>query len=365
MKNRGNLKAWALAAALAAGALGAPAAGAEPLRACADPDNLPFTKAEGPERGMYIEVLELVARRLDMPVEYTWWYTTNQRRMLRNTVGAHSCDVIVALPSDYKLRAVLKTKPFLDVGYALVSAPGLTFKSLDDLKNKRIGVQFGSTPQIVLAGMNGFQTTTFKESDEMFAALAKGEIDVGFLWGPTAGYENARKHAGRWAVAPVAGHDFAGSVSLAVVREKEDLARKVDAALAELKPQIDKLADKYAFPRAKPVDLSLAAVPQRSAMVRVPVQWTTRVQAATGADPKAGRVKFNDACSHCHGTDGASPVRERDLRRLRLRYDDKWQEVATTTIKNGRADKGMPVWKDILKDQEFNDVIAFLTTLQK
>lgn len=367
MKNRGNLKAWALAAALAAGALAAPAAGAEPLRACADPDNLPFTKAEGAERGMYIEVVELVAKKLEMPVEYTWWYTNNQRRMLRNTVGTHSCDVIVALPSDYKLRAVIKTKPFLDVGYALVAAPGFAFKSLDDLKSKRIGVQFSSTPQIVLAGMDGFQTTTYKESDELFAALAKGEVDVGFLWGPSAGYENARKHAGRWAVTPVAGHDLAGSVSLAVVREKEELAKKVDAALQELKPQIEKLADKYAFPRARPIDLSTAGVPVRtaSAAVRVPAQWTTRVQAATGADPKAGRIKFNDACSHCHGADGASPVRERDLRRLRLRYDDKWQEVATTTIKNGRPDKGMPTWKDILKEQEFNDVVAFLTTLQK
>ena len=51
MKHRGNFKAFAFAAALAAGALVAPAAGAEPLRVCADPDNLPFTKAEGPERG--------------------------------------------------------------------------------------------------------------------------------------------------------------------------------------------------------------------------------------------------------------------------------------------------------------------------
>jgi polar amino acid transport system substrate-binding protein len=365
MKNRGIHRAFALAAALAAGALWAPAAGAEPLRVCADPDNLPFSKAEGPEKGLYVEVIELVARKLDRPVEYVWWYTHNQRRMLRNTINKNTCDVVAALPSDYRARTVLKSKPFLEVGYALVAAPGFAFKGLDDLKGKRIGVQFGSTPQVVLATMGGFQTTTYREGDELFAALAKGEIDVAFLWGPSAGYDNARRHAGRWAVTPVAGHDLSGSVSIAIAREQEELAKQIDAVLPGLKSQIEKLADKYAFPRAKPVDLSYAAAPERTSAVRVPAQWTTRVQATAGADPKAGRVKFNDACSHCHGADGFSPVRERDLRRLKSRYDDKWEEVARTTIANGRVDKGMPTWKDILKDQEMKEVMAFLNTIQK
>lgn len=374
MKNRGILKAWALAAALAAGGLGAPAAGAqspapagrEPLRVCADPDNLPFTKAEGPEKGLYIEVIELVARKLDMPVEYVWWYTHNQRRMLRNTISKHTCDVVAALPSDYRARTIVKSKPFLEVGYALVAAPGFAFKGLEDLKGKRLGVQFGSTPQVVLATMGGFQTTTYRDADEIFAALAAKEIDAAFLWGPSAGYDNARKQAGRWAVTPVAGHDLAGSVSIAIAREREDLAAKIDAALTDLRPQIDKLAEKYAFPRARPVDLSFAAASERTSAVRVPAQWTTRVQATTGsADPKAGRVKFNDACSHCHGADGFSPVRERDLRRLKSRYDDKWLDVATTTIRDGRVDKGMPTWKDILKDQEMKEVLAFLGTIQR
>ncbi len=61
----------------------------------------------------------------------------------------------------------------------------------------------------------------------------------------------------------------------------------------------------------------------------------------------AGRMRFNDQCSHCHGSDGASPVRERDVRRLSMRYDaDKWRDVAAKTIKEGRNDLGMPAWKD-------------------
>jgi len=74
---------------------------------------------------------------------------------------------------------------------------------------------------------------------------------------------------------------------------------------------------------------------------------------------------FNDKCSHCHGTDGYSPVRERDVRYLKTRYSEKWIATATTTVKNGRSDAGMPAWKDVLKDPELEQILGFLGTIQK
>jgi ABC-type amino acid transport substrate-binding protein len=364
MKIRRSLKAWSFAAAFAAGSLAGPAALAEPLRVCADPDNLPFSKSEGPERGLYIELAELVGQKLGQPVEYTWYYTNMQRRALRNTVGAHVCDVVMALPTDYKARGLQKTQPYLKVGYALVAAPTFTFKGLDDLRSRRIGVQFGTTPHIVLNTLEGFRSTTYRSPDEVFDALAKGEIDAGFLWGPVAGYENKKRQGNRWRITPVAGHDLAGEVAAAVRRDKEGLAPAIDKALAELRPQIEQLADKYGFPREKPVDLAFAGA------VSVPSAMLVRVADAPDAAPdpeaaKRGRIRFNDTCSHCHGTDGASPIRERDLRRLKSRYEDKWFEVAQTTVRNGRPDKGMPTWGGVLKDAEIEQVLAFLRTVQR
>jgi ABC-type amino acid transport substrate-binding protein len=210
MKHRGNIKAFAFAAALAAGAFMAPAAGAEPLRVCADPDNLPFTKAEGPERGMYIELAELVAKQLNQPIEYTWWDTHFQRRALRNTILQGGCDAVFALPADadYKVRGLQRSQPFMNVSYAVVAAPGYTFKSLDDLKSQRLGVQFSSTPHILLSQLEGFRSTTYRSAEELLAALAKGDVDAAFMWGPVAGYENKKRWASRWRVTPVAGHDL-------------------------------------------------------------------------------------------------------------------------------------------------------------
>lgn len=410
----------ALALALGASAF---AYAAEPLRVCADPDNLPFSKSEGPDRGLYVDLAELVAKKLNAtPVQYTWYLTYFQRRALRNTAG--ECDAVFALPAsaDYRARGLQKTAAFLDLGYALVSAPGFQFGSLDDLKGKRLGVQFQTNPHILLSQRNDLPFTTYKTSDEVFAALAKGEIEAGFLWGPAAGYDNQRLHGGKYKVTSLTGPDLTGQVAVAVRREKTDLIKEIDSALVALKPEIAALAVKYNFPSGKPVNLTLvssagglSAAPLfaqakghgQGGTTSVPAHWMVHAQAkpadaqspakpaakpatktaaaaksekeatggvtrivpdaAVGLSPTAllGRVRFNDQCSHCHGSDGASPVRERDVRRLKMRYDAKWKDTAVTTIKAGRADAGMPPWKDILKDAEIEQLLAFIETLQK
>ena len=402
MTIRGKLKALAFAAVLAAGALVAPAASAEPLRVCADPDNLPFSKSEGPERGMYVELAELVGKQLNQPVEYTWYSTQMQRRALRNTILQDACDAVFALPAnaEYKVRGLQRSQPFLQVGYAVVAAPSFMFKSLDDLKSQRIAVQYGSTPHILVNQLEGFKSTTYRSAEEALDALAKGDVDAAFLWGPVAGYENMKRWASRWRVTPVAGHDLSGQVAVAVRRGKDDLAQAIDRALLELKPQIGALADKYGFPRETPINLALAQGPAKLratalAQVRVPASLVVAVNDTVPAKPartragaaknpaapevaaaapaapvlseaaQAGRVQFNDRCSHCHGSDGYSPVRERDVRYLKMRYSDKWQETATVTIKNGRPDAGMPTWKDILKESDLQQIISFLVTVQK
>ncbi len=411
------------AAAVLAMTLNSAAFAAEPLRVCADPDNLPFSRSEGSERGLYIDLAELVAKKINaQPVQYTWWLTYYQRRALRNTAG--DCDAVFALPTDadYRARGLQKTAAFLDLGFALVTAPGFQFTGLDDLKGKRLGVQFQSNPQILLSQRSDMAYTTFKQSEEVFSALAKGEIDAGFLWGPVAGYENQRQHAGRWKVTPLSGTDLSGQVSVAVSRDKAELLKEIDAALVALKPEIAALATKYGFPQGNPVKLMIASARLSAnqvgvAAVQVPANMVVATQAtpadaaskpakpapkpktpsganaakagvnAQGAAKAAaggaamqvaaeqspvlspgaqlGRVRFNDQCSHCHGSDGASPIRERDIRRLKMRYDAKWRDVAVTTIKNGRNDLGMPPWKEILKEPDIEQLLSFIETVQK
>ena len=364
-------------AALAVSALAAPMVSADTLRVCSDPDNLPFSKSEGPDKGLYIELAEKVGQRLGSPVEYVWWLSFNQRRALRNTM--EGCDAYFALPADaeYRVRGLDKSTAFLNLSYALVAPKGQSFSGLTDLKGKRVGVLFGSPPQILLASSgDGYSSTTYRSHEQVFAALEKGEIDLALMWGPVAGFENKTQHQSRWQVLPISGESLGGQVAIAVSKEKPQLKDQINKALEELKPEIQQLTLKYGFPTQAPLLLNsakskptyLANAPAAKAakpgFTKVankpaPTEWVV-ADATAPYDLAEVRSNFNNKCSHCHAPNGASPVQERDLRKLKVRYGDDWKKVTYDTITKGRIEYGMPVWGGILPEHEIQDILRFL-----
>ncbi len=224
------------------------------LRVCADPDNLPFS-SEGPgARGLYVDVAELVAARLGMRTEYTWWRTYFGMRSVRSTLLADRCDVFFGLPhgSGFMGRSLTLTRPFLDVGYALIAEDR---SGATALKGRRVAVVFGTTPQLTLAAREGVRTVTFRLPEEALDALARGEVDAAVVWGPTAGYYNMTRLGGRYAVVPVAGEGLQWKVA-AVKKGNETLKEGLERALAQLEPEIRRLADgpraERVQPRAQP-----------------------------------------------------------------------------------------------------------------
>ena len=354
----------------------------EPLRVCSDPDNLPFSKSEGPDKGLYIDLAEMVGKRLGTTVEYVWWLSFNQRRALRNTM--EGCDAYFALPADaaYRVKGVDKSNAFLDLSYAIVAPLGKTFTGLADLKGKRVGVMFGSPPQILLATREGYTWNTFRTHEQMFEALEKGEVDLALMWGPSAGFDNLKLFNSRWQVLPVRGDSLTGQVAVAVSKSKPGLKDQINQALQDLQPEIGKLVVKYGFPTQAPIDLVLTTktplnssstvttqkLPAKSGFVRVGMKEAQKPEwlvATASLSPDEAKSVFNNKCSHCHGANGASPVQERDLRKLNLRYKDEWKDVAFTTITKGRPDYGMPAWNGIIPDEEIKSLIDFLATVQK
>ena len=364
-------KKGSLALALIAAMIGS--AQADTLRVCADPDNLPFSKMEGPDKGLYVELAEKVAARMGSQVEYVWWLTYNQRKALRNTIMQDGCDAYFALPADtdYRVRGVNKTQSFLKLSYALVAPKGTQITGLNDLKNKRVGVVYGTPTHILLASREGFQYSSFRQHEEVFAALNKGEVDVALVWGPLAGYENIQTQQGRWQITSVGGDGLEGQVAVGVPKAKAELQGRIDKALSELQPEIAALAVKYGFPSDKPLALTVAGGHKQHLASAKPASGFLKVSrdavvvAQAEPDLAYGKTTFNNTCSHCHGSNGASPISERDLRRLKSRYKDNWQQTALTTIQNGRSDLGMPAWKEAFKEDEIKSIIAFLATVQR
>ena len=352
-------------------ALATGATAADVLRVCADPDNLPFSSATSAERGLYVDLAELVAAKLGLTTEYTWWATYYGRRAVRNTLLAERCEAYFGLPNDasYMGRSLALTRPFLDVGYAIIAPATLAFQRLDDLKDKRVAVQFGSPPQIVMATRDGFQVTTFKLAEEALDALRKGEVDAAFVWGPVAGHYNKRTLGGGYRLVPVAGEGMQWQVSVGVKNGHDALRAALDGALAQLGPEIRALADRYGFPSGPPMSLAAqgavtsagAPTPQAGPAAGVPAG--DPAQARVDLIPR-GRSVFNQHCAHCHSPNAQSPEPSRDLRRLKRRYGDAMTEVFYKTVTDGRPDKGMPPWKEVLRPGDIKSVATFLESVQ-
>jgi polar amino acid transport system substrate-binding protein len=80
---------------------------------------------------------------------------------------------------------------------------------------------------------------------------------------------------------------------------------------------------------------------------------------------KEGRSLFNQTCAHCHGPDASTGQSERNLRRLRERYGDDMPNVFRSTVMNGRPDKGMPVWGEVLDEKTIDRIYDYLVTVQE
>src|SRR5258708_7179277 len=156
------------------------------------------------------------------------------------------------------------TRPFLDVGYAIMAPRSLAFARLDDLKPHRLAVEFRTPAQSLMATKEGFSVSTFRSAEEAVEALGRHEVDAAFVWGPIAGYLTVTKFAGPYRIVPVAGQGM---------------------------------------------------------------QWRIRIG-------------------------------------VRIRYGERMTAVFYERVSEGRPAKGMPPWKEILKQEDISRVLSFLESVQ-
>jgi mxaJ protein len=240
---------------------------AQVLRACADPNDLPFSNDR--EQGFENRIVRLIAADLGMEVEYAWW--AQRRGFIRNTLNADRCDVVAGVPADYE--PTLTTRPYYRSSYVALTRQdrGLHINSLDDpkLRDLRIGVQmigddFANTPPAhalsrrgILDNVRGYPVygnyAEANPSARIVRAVASGEIDLALVWGPLAGYFAALEDP-PLAVTPLAataeeGLPFAFDIAVGVRKQDRTLRDLLDEVLARRKSDIDRILAEYHVPR--------------------------------------------------------------------------------------------------------------------
>ena len=258
-----------------------PASAAQILRVCQDPNNLPFSNRE--LQGFENKIAALLAKDLGWQIAYTWY--PQRMGFIRNTLRAkepgaenYKCDLVTGVASGFDMGAT--TRPYYRSSYAMAYVKGKGLDSVQTLEDLlklppekratlRLGV-FGGSPVAdwllehdLIDRMVTYQAQTGDPAQypgEMVEKdLAKGAIDIAFIWGPIAGYFAHHAAAPITAIPlkPEPGVQFEFDIAMATRFGEAAYKQRIDDAIARNRPQIDAILASYGVPLL-PVTLPVA-----------------------------------------------------------------------------------------------------------
>jgi quinoprotein dehydrogenase-associated probable ABC transporter substrate-binding protein len=230
------------------------------FRACGDPRNMPFSNDKG--EGFENKLAELFAAKLGKKLSYT--YFPQATGFVRMTLGSFRCDVIMGFPQGDDQAQV--TVPYYRTTYALIFKPGTGLDgvtTIDDakLKDKRIGIVARTPPSTIMA-VDGLlahaksyplfiDTRADSSAQAMIDDLKKGDIDLGILWGPMAGYY-AKQSDPPLTVVPLlketVGTPLMFRIGMAVRPSDQEWKRTLNRLIMENQDEINKLLISYNIP---------------------------------------------------------------------------------------------------------------------
>jgi len=244
-------------------------ADAAPFRVCVEPDNLPFSDAQG--NGFENKIAKIVADDLGRPLALV---PIAQRGpgFFRQTLGIGRCDALLAMPSG--ADDVLVTAPYYASGWVFVSRADrhLDITGFDDprLSGLKIGIPVvgdgPDTPPVMALGERGLIAGLHRypisgdpgepPAARMVQDLTAGRIDLAVMWGPAAGYFVAREGSALKVTMtpPVdSGIAFHTTIGMAVAERNTALRDALNTALQHRRGEIDAVLAAY---HAPPTSLS-------------------------------------------------------------------------------------------------------------
>jgi polar amino acid transport system substrate-binding protein len=193
--------------------------------------------------GFDIEMMDAIAKEAGLDIEFV---NVGFDPLL---AGMAQCQYDAAVSAititPDRAENMLFSDPYLNAGQIVtVQIDNTSITSKDDLADKKVGAQIGTTGAIEVEAIAGATLTTFDTVDLAFLALQNGQIDAVVADSPTAsGFvaQNADK-------LKMVGSVFTDeNYGVAVCKTKTDLLAKINAGLAAIKANgtFDTLLVKY------------------------------------------------------------------------------------------------------------------------
>lgn len=156
------------------------------LRVGSDINFAPFEFIEdGEEKGFDIDLMNEIAERLDLEVEYV--NTSFDTIFTQLAAGEFDAIISSVTITEERKQTIAFSNPYFEANQALVAAKGSGIEGVDDLAGKDLGTQAGTTG--LDYAREHFTDATIKEFQDApagFTALSAGQVDAMFIDLPVA-----------------------------------------------------------------------------------------------------------------------------------------------------------------------------------
>jgi polar amino acid transport system substrate-binding protein len=204
------------------------------LTVCSDMPYEPFEfEEDGETKGFDYEIVEAMAERLDLDVEFR----TTPFDSIIPSLAARDCDMIASAMTITEERAeqVAFTEPYFEADQSLLirAEDEGTYTSIDDLAGQTIGVQ-SETTGATYAEENAPDDATiraYQTGADIFTALISGEVDAALQDFPVNAYRASQSDDLVVTETFSTGEQY----GFAVPQESTELLEALDEALAEIR----------------------------------------------------------------------------------------------------------------------------------